>query len=37
MVLPAWWTALTMPQVVLVLGILYWWLIFIIARAIGER
>jgi len=30
------WQSLTMPQVVLVLGLLYAWLIFVIVRAIGE-
>jgi hypothetical protein len=32
-----WWTELTMPQTVLVLGLLWAWLVFVIARAWGER
>jgi hypothetical protein len=28
---------LTMPQAVLVVGLVFAWLIFVIARALGER
>lgn len=31
------WRSLTMPQVVLVLGLLALWLVFVIVRAMGER
>ena len=28
---------LTMPQAVLIVGLVFAWLIFVIARALGER
>jgi hypothetical protein len=28
---------LTMPQAVVIVGVLFAWLIFVIARAVGER
>lgn len=31
-----WWTELTMPQAVLVLGLVWAWLVFVLARAVGE-
>jgi hypothetical protein len=31
------WENLTLPQAIVIVGLVFAWLIFIIARALGER
>jgi hypothetical protein len=34
--MPTWWTTLTMPQAVVIVGLVACWLVFVIARAWSE-